>query len=1059
MKSTKWTKLFAHLARTARRSPEGMSSPQRSAISTGAIEELEPRRLLAVVTGGNAPGSTVSFLASTGEVNNVTFTNNGVQLLITDPGNLAPTLIPIANVGRIQVFLGDQNDRVTLAGLTAAFNGVPALLNGGEGNDLLIGGPGPNTYQSGPGDDTMVGGAGANVYQFANEVGNDQIQSTPGGVGDVIDFSAVDLPLLAKLGRTQFSIGNTTARSGVTVTGDLRRFSQLIGGSGNDTFVFIDDGASVNGTVNGGGGINLLSYAGYSSQSPVRVDLNTGSATGTLGIVGFRNVSAGAGNDHLVGDNNDNTLIGGAGDDTLEGGFGRNTYVVPNQFGQYKIIDIAKQGTLDLRQIGQQLTLAYGPELSQVPPGSQSSGFFDTEEIRTILLGNGANTVVFPDPAKEITQIGLQGGIGTTTLDYSRSTLPVTVDAPNRRATSTSFINNITNVIPPNGLQNNINLTPPTPVVDSLIAQSALFDYIAKPDPEYKYEVLGSTPFTGGVAYSILMTSQKWRNEAEVNQPIWQHTLTVLVPFNVSKSTALLFINGGSTPGSQNDPAVISLLSPIAVATGSVIVNLAAVPNEPLLFAGETQSRTEDQIIAYSFDKYIQTGDPEWPVLLPMTKAAVKAMDTVQSFVPTIFPGGQISNFVVSGGSKRGWTTWLTAIADTRVTGIAPAVFDVLNIADNINWQFQAYGFFSNAIAPYVDLNVFGFFDTPRGKALAQVVDPYAYVDRLRALPIFELNSSGDQFFLPDSGRFYMSTLEQRGDFWVRYFPNTGHSLVGNFGLQEPANALGLYYYSLLNNIPIPDLTWSVSADNTITAMTSDPRLIAVRLWQATNPNSRDFRIDVAGPIWTSSNVPISGSGTYTAALPAPPTGGTGYFLEFEFNSGIVINGSAINYKFTTQIAVQTNQPPLVVNYSTAPGSYGLADHNVNPGVYLGARIGAPLAPGLQVFEYDPVDGVILPNLKPGEQAVVLVNASRPGYLSAWIDFDGSGNFSDPKKKVITNQFLHIGLNPIVIDVPLDATVGTQAWARFRFSNQTNLNPTGLAADGEVEDYQFRVNA
>jgi putative ABC transport system permease protein len=56
-----------------------------------------------------------------------------------------------------------------------------------------------------------------------------------------------------------------------------------------------------------------------------------------------------------------------------------------------------------------------------------------------------------------------------------------------------------------------------------------------------------------------------------------------------------------------------------------------------------------------------------------MTKAAVRAMDAVQA---ALAEGGlpHVEKFVVAGGSKRGWTTWLAAAVDPRVAAIAPIV-------------------------------------------------------------------------------------------------------------------------------------------------------------------------------------------------------------------------------------------------------------------------------------------------------------------------------------------------------------------------------------------------
>ncbi len=78
-------------------------------------------------------------------------------------------------------------------------------------------------------------------------------------------------------------------------------------------------------------------------------------------------------------------------------------------------------------------------------------------------------------------------------------------------------------------------------------------------------------------------------------------------------------------------------------------------------------------------------------VLLPMTKAAIRALDTVHSFIGGLL-GNQINSFFTAGGSKRGWTTWLTAAVDTRVKAISPIVMDMLNFSNNVMHMYEAYG-------------------------------------------------------------------------------------------------------------------------------------------------------------------------------------------------------------------------------------------------------------------------------------------------------------------------------------------------------------------------------
>jgi PhoPQ-activated pathogenicity-related protein len=74
------------------------------------------------------------------------------------------------------------------------------------------------------------------------------------------------------------------------------------------------------------------------------------------------------------------------------------------------------------------------------------------------------------------------------------------------------------------------------------------------------------------------------------------------------------------------------------------------VPNQPLIFEGETRERSEDAIIAYTWDKFLRTADEKWPLRLPMTKAAVRAMDAVSDFLKSASVGGlTVDKYVVSG--------------------------------------------------------------------------------------------------------------------------------------------------------------------------------------------------------------------------------------------------------------------------------------------------------------------------------------------------------------------------------------------------------------------------
>src|SRR6267378_5260841 len=191
--------------------------------------------------------------------------------------------------------------------------------------------------------------------------------------------------------------------------------------------------------------------------------------------------------------------------------------------------------------------------------------------------------------------------------------------------------------------------------------RTALDDYIAAPDTNYAFRVVSSIPGKDQTTHVLEMTSQAWLTTNEVDRPLWKHWVIIVKPDQVTSSKSLLFISGGANDG-KVPGAGDGSMSGIATATKSVVTELRMVPNQPLVFAGETERRTEDSLIAYTWDKFLRTGDPKWPARLPMTKAAVRAMDTVTAFCGSAEGGKvKVDSFVVAGGSKRGWTTWTTA--------------------------------------------------------------------------------------------------------------------------------------------------------------------------------------------------------------------------------------------------------------------------------------------------------------------------------------------------------------------------------------------------------------
>jgi len=407
--------------------------------------------------------------------------------------------------------------------------------------------------------------------------------------------------------------------------------------------------------------------------------------------------------------------------------------------------------------------------------------------------------------------------------------------------------------------------------------ETALDRYVREPDSAFQYKLAGKQEAGGLTAYVLDMTSQRWRSPEEVDRTEWKHWLTVIKPEAVKHATGFLFITGGSNesgPPKRPDGWLLEM----ARYTSSVVAELRMVPNQPLVFAGETQRRNEDALIAYTWDKFLRGGDEKWPARLPMTKSAVRAMDAVTGFLASAEGGGvAVNRFVVSGASKRGWTTWATAAVDSRVIAIVPIVIDVLNVVPSMGHHWRAYGFWAPAVRDYEQMRLFDWRDLPQHAALMRIEDPYEYRERF-TMPKYIVNSAGDQFFLPDSSQFYFDRLP--GEKLLRYIPNTDHSLRDS----DARETVAAYYDAILNRKPRPRVTWKMQ-DGGIRVTTKDTPA-EVKLWQATNPAKRDFRLVSIGKAYQSTPVNAVHPGVYEVKVSAPAEGWTAYFVELTYSTG-----------------------------------------------------------------------------------------------------------------------------------------------------------------------------
>jgi len=425
--------------------------------------------------------------------------------------------------------------------------------------------------------------------------------------------------------------------------------------------------------------------------------------------------------------------------------------------------------------------------------------------------------------------------------------------------------------------------------------KNALDAYVAKPDPAFGWKVVGQVQGEGYHGAVLEMTSQTWLTAKAVDKPVWKHWLTVIVPEKVAHRDAFLFITGGD----NTDPAptkATDRFAKMAVETNSVVVELDDVPNQPLRFTEDPKPRVEDEIIAYQQAKFIRDGNPMDLVRLPMVKSGTAAMTAVQQYLASDAGGKlKIDGFVVAGGSKRGWTTWLVGALDSRVKAIVPIVISVLSTDATAKHHWEAMGYFSPALKDYVENGLIpGKIGSPGLDAINRIEDPLNYRDRpSMKMPKYVINAVGDQYFPPDNTRFGYHLLPQVKR--LRMIPNSKHSTAGT-DINESMTA---FYDAVLNHRPIPDYSWTVRRGDGAIIVRSKAKPLEVNLWQGTNPKARDFRVDTIGKAFTSTTLTRQADGTWVGKVAKPAQGWTAYFVELVYPSG-----TKYPFKFTTEVSV-----------------------------------------------------------------------------------------------------------------------------------------------------------
>jgi len=269
--------------------------------------------------------------------------------------------------------------------------GAQNLINyvdGGAGNDTLIGGDLDDQLSGGAGLNRLVGGKGNDVY-FIDDANQDIAELAGEGTDAICISTAFDVTLGANI-ENQF----------MALPGAQSLFASQFGAfnvTGNDLDNILNGSNAVNRLDGGKGNDRLIAFGGDDS---------------VYGGEGNDSLSGGLGNDLLDGGAGNDTLSGGVGNDNMTGGAGNDTYLVDSAADL--ITEVAEVGSKDTEIVSiTGLILADNVENMGVAVVTATSQLTLETSGSIYLTGNSLDNVITGS-----NQVGnlIDGDVGNDTL-------------------------------------------------------------------------------------------------------------------------------------------------------------------------------------------------------------------------------------------------------------------------------------------------------------------------------------------------------------------------------------------------------------------------------------------------------------------------------------------------------------------------------------------------------------------------------------------------------------------------------------------------------------------
>jgi len=217
-------------------------------------------------------------------------------------------------------------------------------------------------------------------------------------------------------------------------------------------------------------------------------------------------------------------------------------------------------------------------------------------------------------------------------------------------------------------------------------------------------------------------------------------------------------------------------------------------------------------------------------------------------------------------------------------------VIDNLNVTKQMKHQMDTWGFYSEEIQDYTRRGLQQRLQTPEGKRLALIVDPFSYRANI-TMPTLIVKGANDPYWTVDALSQYWDDLKQPK--WAVTVPNAGHGLGTKV---EAVESIGAFARSISGDFPMPKQTWSITEstgpERTFTVFLKSDKIAPERLdaWVAES-GTLDFRKSeykrFPGGVHENPLAPDEHStSTWSYTIMVPPDKNIAIFAEARYRVG-----------------------------------------------------------------------------------------------------------------------------------------------------------------------------